>query len=112
VAKGLYFNRVQPAPHWYTPSGVTAVVEVKYVIRTGLQLQPISTTNVLPLACARAEATQKNALKVSPLDHKVIMEKASKRNRLEYDKNNKDNNKSKEKSNEESEENKSESESE
>jgi hypothetical protein len=58
VANALYFNRVQCAPHWYTPSSVRTAVEVKYVMQTGLQLQPISTTNALPLTCARAEATQ------------------------------------------------------
>jgi hypothetical protein len=48
VVDGLYFNRVQHAPLWYTPSGDTTFVEVKYVLQTCLQLQPISTTNVLP----------------------------------------------------------------
>ncbi len=48
VVDGLYFNRVQRAPLWYTPSSDTMVVEVKYVLQTGLQLQPISTTNALP----------------------------------------------------------------
>jgi hypothetical protein len=43
VVDGLYFNRVQPAPLWYKPSGNTMVGEVKYDLRTGLQLQPIST---------------------------------------------------------------------
>ena len=60
VANALYFNWVQHVPHWYTPPGVTTVVEVKYVMQTGLQLQPISVPNALPLACARAEATQKS----------------------------------------------------
>ncbi len=45
VADVLYFNRVHCTPHWYTPSGVMTLFEVKYVMRTGLQLQPISTTN-------------------------------------------------------------------
>ena len=86
---------------------MTTVIEVKYVMRTGLQLQPISTTNALSLACARAEAMWKKAVKVSPLDHEVIMEEASKHDRLEYDENNNDNYKSKEESDEESKENKS-----
>jgi hypothetical protein len=60
-------------------------MEVKYVLQTGLQLQPISTTNALPNACARVEATQKKAIKVSTLDHEVIMEEATKRDRLEYE---------------------------
>ena len=59
VADMLYFKRVQRKPHWYTPSGLPTVVEVKYVMRTGLQLQPISTTHTLPLACERAEAMRK-----------------------------------------------------
>jgi hypothetical protein len=101
VVDGLYFNRVQCMPLWYTPSGDTTVVEVKYILWTGLQLQPISTTNELPNACARVEATQKKAVKVSTLDHKAIMEEATKCDRLEYKednvhKRNEDSDKSKE----------------
>jgi hypothetical protein len=86
VVDGLYFNRLQKAPLWNTPSGDTTVVEVKYVLQTGLQLQPISTTNALPKnAFARVEAMRKKAIKVSPLDHEAIMEKATKHDRLEYE---------------------------
>jgi hypothetical protein len=85
VVDGLYFNRAQQAPLWYTPSGDTTVVEVKYVLWTGLQLQPISTTNALPNACARVKAMRKKVIKVSTLDHEVIMEEATKRDRLEYE---------------------------
>ena len=53
-------------------------------MRTGLQLQPISTTNALPNACARVEAMRKKAIKVSTLDHEAIMEEATKHDRLEY----------------------------
>jgi hypothetical protein len=74
VVDGLYFNRVQRAPHWYKPSGDTTVVEVKYVLRTGLQLQPIIMPNALPNTCARVKATWKKAIKVSTLDHEEIME--------------------------------------
>jgi hypothetical protein len=84
VVDGLYFNRVQHVPHWYTPSDDTTVVEVKYVLRTRLQLQPIRTSNVLPNACARVEAMRKKTIKVSTLDHEVIMEEATTRDRLEY----------------------------
>ncbi len=94
VANTLYFNRVQHAPHWYTPSGVMTAVMVKYVMQTGLQLQPISRTNALPLAWARAEATREKAIKVWPLDQKAIMEEVSKRDRLEYDENDNDYDKS------------------
>ncbi len=80
----MYFNRVQHAPLWYTPSGDTTVVEVKYVLQTGLQLQPISTKNTLPNACARVKATRKMAINVSTLDHNAIMEEATKCDRLKY----------------------------
>ena len=72
----------------------------------------INVTNALPLACARAEATRKKAVKVSLLDHKAIMEEVSKRDRLEYMDNNNDNDKREEESDEENEESKSESKSE
>ncbi len=85
VVDGLYFNRVQQAPLWYTPSGDTIIMEVKYVLQTGLQLQPICTTNALPNACTRVEAMRKKAIKVSTLDHKAIMEEATKHDRLEYE---------------------------
>ncbi len=85
VVDGLYFNRVQLVPLWYTPSGDTTVVEVKYVLRTSLQLQPISMTNALPNACTRVKAMRKKAIKVSTLDHKVIMKEATKCDRLEYE---------------------------
>jgi hypothetical protein len=83
VADALYFNRVHRAQHWYTPSADTTVVEVKHVLRTGLRVQPISTTNTLPLTCTRADAMRKNAMKVSSLDHEKNMEEASKRDRLQ-----------------------------
>ncbi len=84
VVDELYFNRVQRSPHWYTPSGDTRVMRVKYVLQTGLQLQPISTSNALPNACARVKAMRKKATKVSTLDHEAIMEEATKHDRLEY----------------------------
>jgi len=85
VVDAIYFNRVERAPHWYTQSGETTVAEVRYVLQTGLHLQPISTTNKLPMACQRREAMQKKAVKVTFRDHEAIMEEASKRDRLEYD---------------------------
>jgi hypothetical protein len=59
-------------------------MEVNYVLQIDLQLQPISTSNALPNACARVKATWKKAVKVSTQDHKAIMEEATKRDRLEY----------------------------
>jgi hypothetical protein len=90
VVDVLYFNRVQRAPLWNTSSGNTTVEEVKYVLRTGLQLLPIIATNVLPNEYARLEAMQKKAIRVLPLDHKALMEKATKCDRLEYKENNED----------------------
>jgi hypothetical protein len=96
VVNAIYFNRVERAPHWYTQSGKTTVAEVRYVLQTGLHLQPISTTNKLPMACQRQEAMQKKAVKVTFQDHEAIMEEASKHDRLEYDAD--DNDKSEEES--------------
>jgi hypothetical protein len=79
VVDALYFNQVGRAPHWYTQSGETTVAEVRYVLLTSLQLQPISETNKLPTACNRKEAAQKKAVKVTLWDHEVIMEEAGKR---------------------------------
>ncbi len=76
VADVIYFNWVERAKHWYTQSNMTTVVEVRYVLLTGFQLQPISKTNKLPTACNRREAAQKKAVKVTLLDREVIMEEA------------------------------------
>ncbi len=77
------------------------VVEVRYVLLTAFQLQPISETNKLPTACSRRKAAQKKAVKVTLLDHEVITEEAGKRDWLEYDVDNNDSNESKEESEEE-----------
>ncbi len=68
------------------------MVEVRYVLLTGFQLQPISKTNKLPTTCNRREAAQKKAVKVTLLDHEVIMEEAGKRDQLDYDVDNNDSN--------------------
>ena len=62
--------------------------EVRYVLQTGLQLQPISETNKLPTTCQRWEAEQKKAMKVMSEDHEAIMGEASKCDQLEYDNDN------------------------
>ena len=105
VANALYFSRVQRAPYWYTLLVENTIVEVRYVLQTGVQMQEISGVNKLPNACNRMEATRQGALKLRSLDHDAIMEEASRRDRLEYDDDeyNKDN-ESEEESNEESEE--------
>ncbi len=79
VVDALYFNQVERAPHWYIQSKETTVAEVRYVLLTGLHLLPISETNKLPTACNRREAAQKKAVKVTLLDHEVIMEEVGKR---------------------------------
>ena len=84
VVDGLYFNRVQRAPYWYTQSEEMSIIEVRHVLRSGLQLEEISEMNKLPRACNRLEATRKNAGNISMQEHKTIMEEAVRRDRLEY----------------------------
>ncbi len=45
VADMLYFNWVERATHWFTQSNMMTVVEVRYVLLTGFQLQPIWKSN-------------------------------------------------------------------
>jgi hypothetical protein len=86
VADALYFNRVKRAPYWYTVSGTTTVVEVRYALKTGLKLETIDDdNNKLPQTCNQKEATRQNAVRVTLLDHEEIMEEAGRRDRLEYD---------------------------
>ncbi len=84
VVDGLYFNRVQRAPYWYTQSEETSIIEVRHVLQSGLQLEEICATNKLPQACNRLEATRKNAGKIPMQEHETIMEEAERRDRLEY----------------------------
>jgi hypothetical protein len=42
VVKGVYYNRVEGAPYWYTLSGVRTVFDIRHVLWTGLQLLEIS----------------------------------------------------------------------
>jgi hypothetical protein len=72
VVDGLFFNRVQRAPYWYTQSEEMSIIEVRHVLRSGLQLKEISETNKLPSG------------KISMQEHETIMEEAARRDRLEY----------------------------
>ena len=45
VADAIFYNRVEHAPYWYTLSSVTTVVEVRYVLQTGFQMDDISPEN-------------------------------------------------------------------
>ncbi len=104
VVDTLYINRVEHAPHCYMQAKEMTVAEVRYVLLTGLHLLLISETNKLPTACNRREAAQKKAVKVTLLDHEVIMEVVGKRDLMEYNVNDDDNdNKSEEESEKESE---------
>ena len=88
VADAVYFNPVNGAPFWYTPSaGETTPVEIAHVLRTGLTLLPLNGANQLPKSLAKAaktEAASKKAAKVDADDHEAIMEDAARRDRLEY----------------------------
>ena len=88
VVDGLYFNRVQRAPYWYTQLEKMSIIEVRHVLQSGLQLEEIIEMNKLPRACNRLEATRKNAGEISMQEHETIMEEAVRRDRLE---NNEDN---------------------
>jgi hypothetical protein len=92
VVDVLYFNRVEHAPYWYTQSGETTVVEVRHVMRTGLEMEEISTRNKFPQACNRLDATWKKVQKITSQDHEAIMEEAGKCNRLEYNEDKESNN--------------------
>ena len=73
------------APFWYTKSDEKAVVEVGHVLRSGLEMEEVSTMNTLPWSCNRVEALWQKAKRVNILDHEDIMEEAARRDRLEYD---------------------------
>jgi hypothetical protein len=72
VVDGLYFNKVQRAPYWYTQSEELSIIEVRHVLRSGLQLEEISETNKLPSG------------KISMQEHETIMKEAARHDRLEY----------------------------
>jgi hypothetical protein len=46
-----------------------AVIEVRYVLQTGFEMDGISQENPLPKTCSRKEAMRQDAKKVSILDH-------------------------------------------
>jgi len=68
-----------------TPSETMTIVEMRYVLQTGLELQGISRTNKLPSTCNTAVATRQKAVMIARLDHDIIMEEAIQRDVLEYD---------------------------
>ena len=85
VADAFFYNRVGGAPYWYTWSRTKAVIEVRYVLQTGFEMDGISQENPLPKTCSWKEAMRQDAKKVSILDHEEIMEEAERRDRLEYE---------------------------
>ena len=84
VADAIFYNKVTHAPFWYTQSGETMVVEVRYVLLTGLEMEEVSAMNTLPQACNRVKAKRQKVTRVTLLDHEAIMEEAERRDRLEY----------------------------
>ncbi len=85
VVNAIYYNRVARAPFWYTQSGETTVIEVRFVLLTGLEVEEVSAANPLPQACNRMEATWQQACRATVFDHEAIMEEAERRDWLEYD---------------------------
>jgi hypothetical protein len=61
------------------------VVEVRYTLQMGLEMQITTSKNKLPKTCNRMEATRQKAVRMSLHDHENIMEEAGRRDRLEYD---------------------------
>jgi hypothetical protein len=83
VVDAVYFNMVGRVPYWYTQSELTTVVEVRHVLQSGLQMEEISATNKLPLACNRLDATRKRAVKITTQEHEA-MEEAGRCDRLDF----------------------------
>jgi hypothetical protein len=62
------------------------VVEVRYTLQMGLEMQIITSKNKLPKTCNRMEATWQKGVRMSLHDHENIMEEAGGRDpRLKYD---------------------------
>ena len=60
------------------------MVEARHVLKSGLEVEGVSGTNLLPRGYNRMEAMRQKAVKVNTLDHKDITEEAEKRHCLEY----------------------------
>ncbi len=60
------------------------MVKARHVLKSGLKVEGVSATNLLPRGCNRIEAMWQKAVKVNSLDHEDTMEEAEKCNRLEY----------------------------
>ena len=61
VADAFLYNQVGGAPYWYTRSRMKAVIEVRYVLQTGFEMNGISRENPLPKTCSRKEAMRQDA---------------------------------------------------
>ena len=74
------------------------------MLRSGLQLLPISANNKLPNTCNKPAAKAAGAVKVSSDDHDAILDEAVRRDRLEFDSDSSEEEESDEEDDEESEE--------
>lgn len=63
AAGAIFYNMVEGTPYWYTRSGKTMVIEVRYVLQTVFEMDEISSENPLPKTCSRKEATRQKAKK-------------------------------------------------
>ena len=86
VVDAVYFNMVGRAPYWYMQLELTTVIEVRYVLRSGLQLEEISDTNKLPLTCNRLDTAWKRAVNITAQEHEAIVEEVGRCVRLEFSK--------------------------
>ncbi len=65
---------------------------MRHVLRTGLEMEEISTRNKSPQACNRLDEMQKKVGMIASQDHEAIMEEAGRCDRLEYNCNEDSNN--------------------
>ena len=61
------------------------MIEVRFVLLTGLEMEEVSAANPLPRACNRMDAIGQEAHRVTVFDHEANMEEAERRDQLEYD---------------------------
>lgn len=91
VVDAEYYNKVEGARLWYTPTqgeGRKTTVRVQQVLAANLTLEPISEKNKLPHGMSKknkGDATKQGAQRVDPDDHEEILEEIDRRTNLEHE---------------------------
>ena len=60
------------------------MIEVRFVLLTGLEMEEVSAANPLPRACNRMDAMRQEAHRVTVHNHKAIIEEAERQDQLKY----------------------------